>query len=66
VIADGESGFLVEVDDVAALRSRLTTCIERPDIRAALARNGHRVVQERYTLDRWIAAYQHLLEQVPR
>jgi glycosyltransferase involved in cell wall biosynthesis len=66
VIADGESGFLVEVNDVAALRSRLTTCIEQPDIRAALAHNGHRVVQERYTIDRWIAAYQHLLEQVAR
>lgn len=64
VIEDGKSGYLVEVDDVALLRERLVACIQQPELRARLAANGRKVVEERYNIGRWATDYEKLFSEI--
>lgn len=63
-VIEGETGFLVPVDDDAALADRLARLLSDPPLRAAMGARAARLAEERFSIARWGAAYQHLLEEV--
>jgi len=52
-ITDGESGFVVPVGDVAAMRSRLVQLLDDPALRTSIGAAARRTVEERFTLDHY-------------
>lgn len=65
VVTDGETGFLVEPGDVAALHDRLATLLGDPRLARRLGDNARAAVVDRFTwdacADRCVAAYRELL-----
>lgn len=51
-VDDGESGYLVEPGDVAALGARLTECAADPGLRARLGAHGRALVEDRFDIER--------------
>lgn len=51
VIAAGETGFLVDGDDPAAMAKVLQSLVDDPEMRACLGRAGRERVLERFTLE---------------
>lgn len=49
VIRHGENGFLVEVDDMAALVTHVQRLIREPDLRVALGRKARAIVESEFT-----------------
>jgi glycosyltransferase involved in cell wall biosynthesis len=64
VVADGETGFLVEPGDLAALHDRLALVLSDPGLAARLGANARALVVERFTwracAERCLAAYETL------
>jgi glycosyltransferase involved in cell wall biosynthesis len=54
-VVDGETGFLVPVDDDAALAERISWCLGHPDETKRIAHEAQRRVQERFSLERMVA-----------
>jgi glycosyltransferase involved in cell wall biosynthesis len=50
-IRDGETGFLVPPQDVEALRDRIVTLLENPDLATRMGAAGRRAVEAHYTRD---------------
>jgi colanic acid/amylovoran biosynthesis glycosyltransferase len=69
VVKEGETGFLVTERDVDALKEKLETLIERPEVRFAMGQNGRKLVEEQYDIDqlneRLVNIYQELLKVEP-
>jgi glycosyltransferase involved in cell wall biosynthesis len=65
VVADGETGFLVEPGDVGALRDRLAQIVSDRRLAARLGDNARQLVLERFTwrrcAERCLAAYREML-----
>ena len=65
IVADGETGFLVEPGDVDELHDRLALLLTTPALAGQMGRRAREVVVERFTwqhcADRCLAAYQELL-----
>lgn len=65
VVVDGETGFLVEPGDVAALGDRIRTLVADPVLAERMGRAAREVVLERFTWEacasRCLAAYGELL-----
>ncbi|HSK95974.1 MAG TPA: glycosyltransferase family 4 protein [Euzebyales bacterium] len=65
IVRDGETGFLVEPGDIAALRDRLDLLLHKPDLARELGDNARTAVLERFTWDacarRCLDAYQQLM-----
>lgn len=55
VIEDGVNGFLVDVDDEAALSERLASLLAKPELREELGRNGRDQIVRNFGLDRTVA-----------
>jgi glycosyltransferase involved in cell wall biosynthesis/2-polyprenyl-3-methyl-5-hydroxy-6-metoxy-1,4-benzoquinol methylase len=55
VVADGESGLLVEPGNPRALAEALLRLLEDPELAARLGETGRRRVAERFSLDRMVA-----------
>ena len=70
VVADGETGFLVEPGDVEALGDRLALLLSDRRLAARLGSNARDLVVERFTwqacAERCLAAYQELAWRRPR
>ena len=70
VVADGETGFLVEPGDQRALGDRLALLLSDPRLAARLGANARDLVLERFTWQacaaRCLAAYQSLGRRPPR
>ncbi|MFB6141781.1 MAG: glycosyltransferase family 4 protein [Halorientalis sp.] len=58
-VADGESGYLVEPGDVAALADRIADLVEDPETRAAFGSRGQERAEE-FDIDRAKDAYREL------
>jgi glycosyltransferase involved in cell wall biosynthesis len=50
-IVEGETGYLVNAGDDAAMAERLVELLKDPELRRAMGRNGRRVVEERFSLE---------------
>ena len=66
VLDDGETALLVGQGDVRALTEALLRLDGDPDLCLRLARKGRRFVEERFTLDRYVAELEAFLEEVKR
>jgi glycosyltransferase involved in cell wall biosynthesis len=53
VVSDGENGFLVPIEDPAALAGRLLQLINDEDLRRRIGEAGRRIFAERFTLERF-------------
>ncbi len=53
VVADGVNGFLVPVEDAAAVADRLMRLIEDENLRKRMGDEGRRIFAERFTLERF-------------
>ncbi|MBL7984033.1 MAG: glycosyltransferase family 4 protein [Flavobacteriales bacterium] len=53
VAADGINGFLVPIQDDAAVAGRLLALVNDPDLRARMGLAGRRIFEERFTLERF-------------
>jgi glycosyltransferase involved in cell wall biosynthesis len=51
VVEDGTNGFLVPVQDPAAVADRLVQLAADPALRERMGREGRRIFQERFTLE---------------
>jgi glycosyltransferase involved in cell wall biosynthesis len=64
LVADGETGFLVDPEDIGGYADAIARLIEQPDLRATAGKAGHKRVQG-YDWDQvnavMIAAYEALL-----
>lgn len=60
LVTDGESGFLVPPRDTEALAARLAELIESPYLRARMGSYGRRRAEERFDVERNVAAYVEL------
>lgn len=54
-VRDGETGFVVQSGDAAALGDRLRALIEDPALRARMGAAGRDLYERRYSLDRLVA-----------
>lgn len=65
MVADGETGFVVEAGDVATLAGRLVTLLSDQDLCLRMGRRGHEVALGRFmpemVADRTVAAYRMAL-----
>jgi L-malate glycosyltransferase len=66
-IVEGETGYLVNAGDDAAMAARLVDLLKDPERRAAMGHNGRRVVEERFSLQSRLAntsaLYQKMLSR---
>jgi glycosyltransferase involved in cell wall biosynthesis len=60
LVADGETGLLVELGDRDALEAALETLLADPDRRARMGARGRQIVEAEYGIDRLVAAKQRL------
>jgi glycosyltransferase involved in cell wall biosynthesis len=56
IIEDGETGFLVDRGDVAAIADRILRLLRDPDLRKRFGDNAHRAVEEKFDHRRNVAA----------
>ena len=53
-VADGVTGYLVDVGDVIGLQKAVTTLLQDPSVRDAMAANGPGFIQSRFSVDRMV------------
>lgn len=63
VVEDGHSGLLVPPNDVPGLASAMSTLLADPQTAAAMGARGAKVVEERYSLDRFIGTVESVFEK---
>jgi len=64
VINDGENGFLVELDDPAAMADKCVEIISRPSLQSRLGAAAQQVVRDRFHIDQQIRAYLESYEEI--
>jgi glycosyltransferase involved in cell wall biosynthesis len=66
IIEDGQTGILIERDDVTSLRVVLEDLLGHPERAAALGHAARQAIESRFTVARaggdWLAAYEHVLQ----
>jgi len=60
LVADGTSGYLVEVGDVRAMRERLQALLDDDRARAAMGREARHRAEQRFSVDTMMRAYLQL------
>jgi len=63
-VVEGFNGFLVPSEDSDALAERIAFCIENPDVRKRIGRNGLSVVEARYDYHTLVLRYERLYESI--
>lgn len=66
VVAEGETGFLVDSGDGVALRDRVLALRDDPALRSRMGRAGRKLALERYSSARMVRDYLDLYEAVLR
>jgi len=64
VVADGETGLLVDKEDPQALADRLREVLSQPELAARLGQNARADMLKRFSLDANVAAYDALYRRV--
>jgi glycogen(starch) synthase len=64
VVADGETGLLVENEDVNGLASAIIHLIENPRIAQQMGKAGRERAQRLYSIEAHVAAYEKLYQQI--
>ena len=64
VVIDGETGFLVDKDDPAALARGLADVLAQPELAARLGAGARATALERFSMEANVAAYDALYRQV--
>lgn len=65
VVVDGETGWLVPPDDIAAFSSRVVDLLRDPDQRDRLGSAGRRRAGREFDLDRVARAYEDVYDSLP-
>ena len=50
IVKDGQTGFLVNEKDVAAISSKLNYLIENPDLWAPFGINGRKIIEDKFEI----------------
>jgi glycosyltransferase involved in cell wall biosynthesis len=61
LVRDGETGFLVEPGDAAALAGRLGWMLDHPDEAAEMGRRGRAWVERTFSTERYVEGYRRVL-----
>ena len=64
LVVGGETGYLVEAGDSAALASAITSLLADPDARRALATRGHDLVLQRHTAEAMTARVTRVYDEL--
>jgi len=64
LVVEGFNGLLVPSEDSDALAEKIEFCIENPDVRKEMGRNGLSVVETRYDYDTLVLRYERLYESI--
>ncbi|BCW97513.1 MAG: glycosyl transferase [Armatimonadota bacterium] len=64
MVVDGETGFLVPVDDASVMADRLRLLAESPDLRQRMGDAGRRRAEELFTRERMVREFWALMEEV--
>ena len=54
-LVDGENGFLVDIGDVAVLRSKICYLLENPEVAIAMGERARRDIETHWTLSKYSA-----------
>ncbi|RMG00461.1 MAG: glycosyltransferase, partial [Planctomycetota bacterium] len=65
-VHDGENGFLVPPGDVDAFAARIRQLLSDSQLAAKMGKNGRGYVQQNWSIDRMIAGYQAMIEEIYR
>ena len=66
VVADGETGFVVPVGDVAALADRLRRLRDDPELRSRLGARGREEMRRRFSTERMVDDVDRLYAEILR
>jgi len=64
IVRDGEEGFLARRDDPASFAALAARLLEDEDLRSRLGRQGRRRVEEHFSLERMLDAYEALYREI--
>jgi len=64
MVVDGETGYLVPVDDASVMADRLRLLAEYPDLRRQMGEAGQRRAEELFTRERMVREFWTLMEEV--
>jgi glycosyltransferase involved in cell wall biosynthesis len=65
-VVEGESGFVLDVDDLAGLRDRLERFVRDPELAVRMGERSRRVAEERFDMDKNANRIADLLVQLAR
>ncbi|TFG92147.1 MAG: glycosyltransferase, partial [Syntrophobacterales bacterium] len=60
IVAEGESGYLVNPNDPAAMSKRISALLIDKEMRLRMGRTGRRIVEERYSRHRMAGDYKKI------
>jgi glycosyltransferase involved in cell wall biosynthesis len=66
MVEDGRNAFLVEPEDPQAVANELEKLVRDPALRASMGREGRRIFQERFALERHLQLMEQALLGMPR
>jgi len=64
LIVEGETGYLVDADDMAGLEARIESLMRDPAAAAAMGRRGRAHVEQRFSIEREAAGIQEIYERL--
>lgn len=65
IVIPGETGFLVPVDDPAALAEKLILLLDDPELRKRMSGNARRMVEEQLSVEQMARAFESLMAAPP-
>jgi glycosyltransferase involved in cell wall biosynthesis len=63
IIADGQTGYLVPVDDAEALANRALELLRNPALREQFGLDARQRVAERFTIERMLEQLENLFQR---
>jgi mannosyltransferase len=64
LVVEGETGYLVDADDMAGLEARIESLMRDPAAAAAMGRRGRAHVEQRFSIEREAAGIQEIYERL--
>ncbi len=66
LVQDGETGYLVGINDPDALASKIRQLIENPELRQLFGKRGREIFEQRYSIDTWRKAMEAAIASLPQ